>query len=157
MIIKESCDFCMALAATSRHKVCKGFHKQMDIIMRGIVSSAETGARRIEIKQPTKELVREVFVFTDVLHRYDDQLRMKLSGLTIKKNMLSKVAVAHNLSPNVFGTYSFRISGAITLNSGHVETDIIQKLGGLRSNTTKKKDSTRRRSTHIEVTKKLQA
>jgi 3-dehydroquinate dehydratase len=97
------------------------------------------------LNQPTIELVREMFVFasqakslgTDVFTslRPTPNEIVRVSYRRVME-LLRKVAVVHNLSPNVFGTHSFRISGATTLNSGHVETDIIQKMGGWRSKPT---------------------
>jgi hypothetical protein len=59
--------------------------------------------------------------------------KQSILWVTYKRIMqlLSRVATDHSLSPNVFDTHSFRIAGATTLlDAGHIETNVIQKMGG---------------------------
>jgi hypothetical protein len=47
--------------------------------------------------------------------------------------LLSGVAKHFNLSPSLFGTHSFRISGATTLDAGHNDSAVVQKMGRWKS------------------------
>jgi hypothetical protein len=92
------------------------------------------------------DLVREMFTFaqrarslgSDVFTSIRTFSEPPVIRVTYKRMMelLSQVAVDHRLSPNIFGTHSFRISGATTLNAGSVDTDTIQKMGGWKSKPT---------------------
>jgi hypothetical protein len=50
--------------------------------------------------------------------------------------LISSTACKFGFNPKLFGTHSFRISGATTLAAGQVAATTIQKLGGWRSMTT---------------------
>jgi hypothetical protein len=105
-------------------------------------------AKSTVVGQETKsfDLVREMFVFAAQANSKPEDVftsirpafplgKQPILRVTYKRMMqlLSKVATDHNLSPNVFGTHSFRIAGATTLDAGHIETNVIQKMGGWKS------------------------
>ena len=78
---------------------------------------------------------RDSDVFTSC--RYGDQLE-KISRVTYTKvrKLLRLLAERHGFDPKMFGTHSFRIGGATALASGNVNIDMIQRLGGWKSNIT---------------------
>jgi hypothetical protein len=90
------------------------------------------------------DLVRELFVFstqanllgTDVYTSYRQNYpAASIIRVTYKRMMqlLSGVAKHFNLSPSLFGTHSFRISGATTLDAGHNDSAVVQKMGRWKS------------------------
>jgi hypothetical protein len=90
------------------------------------------------------DLVRELFVFsmqanlssTDVFTSYKQSgATGSIIRVTYKRMMqlLSDVAKHFNLSPSLFGTHSFRISGATTLDAGHNDSAVVQKMGRWKS------------------------
>jgi hypothetical protein len=96
-------------------------------------------------KSNSFDLVRELFVFstqanlssTDVFtsYRIQDGSAAGIIRVTYKRMMqlLSGVARHFNLSPSLFGTHSFRISGATTLDAGHNDSAVVQKMGRWKS------------------------
>lgn len=52
------------------------------------------------------------------------------------QQLLKKIAHKHGLDAKVFGTHSFRIGGATALASGSIGIDLIQRIGGWKSDIT---------------------
>jgi hypothetical protein len=62
----------------------------------------------------------------------------QLHRVTYKRVMelLHNTAIRHGFPPHLFGSHSFRIAGATTLDAGNVPPETIRRIGAWRSSTT---------------------
>jgi hypothetical protein len=51
-------------------------------------------------------------------------------------DLIHNTAVRHRFPPNLFGSHSFRIAGATTLDAGLIPPETIRRIGAWRSSTT---------------------
>jgi len=74
-------------------------------------------------------------VFTSCRYGKNKSCISRVTYVKVQK-LLKKLAVEHNLDPKVFGTHSFRIGAATALAAGNVSVDLIQRVGGWKSDIT---------------------
>jgi Phage integrase family len=74
-------------------------------------------------------------VFTSCRYGADRSCISRVTYVKVQK-LLRQIALEHNLDPKVFGTHSFRIGGATALAAGNVGIDLIQRIGGWKSDIT---------------------